>query len=51
MEEVKHKARNQYLILKGILAEKCGLEPELYKEVSEELDKLVSLMEADIKIS
>jgi hypothetical protein len=43
MEELIY---NKILIIKGILAEKCGLNPELYDELSELLDDIKILSDA-----
>ena len=37
---------NKILIIKGILAEKCGLNPDLYDELSELLDDIKILSDA-----
>ena len=37
---------NKILIIKGILAEKCGLHPDLYDELSELLDDIKILSDA-----
>lgn len=37
---------NKILIIKGILAEKCGLHPDLYEELSDLLDDIRILNDA-----
>lgn len=45
MSAIDEKGRNKMLIIKGILAEKCGLTPELYDELGRELDELMMIVD------
>lgn len=42
----KELLNNKLMIIKGILAEKCGLDPELYDELSELIDDVKILSDA-----
>ena len=44
MSAINEKARNKMLIIKGVLAERCGLTTELYNELSRELDEFMMVV-------